>query len=158
MTAAVQLHFDVSDFLSRYCDAIDSGDLEAWPSYFTDDALYEIVSKENVDAGSAIPLLRCKGGAMLRDRVLSLLHANVYERPTYRHFLSSLRVSSLGEGAAKAVSNFLVLNTTPVGVTSIYLTGALFAELALIDGAWKARKLSVVYDTLKVPTLLSYPI
>lgn len=158
MTVSVQLHFELSGFFSRYCDSIDGGNLEAWPTYFTDDALYEIVSKENVDSGSSIPSLRCKGAAMLRDRVLSLRHANVYESPTYRHFLSFLRVESENETSAETVTNFLVLNTTPVGVTSIYMTGALFAELALVDGEWKARKMRAVYDTLKVPTLLSFPI
>src|SRR3546814_2616929 len=91
---------------------------------FAEDALYEIVSKENCDAGLPIPLVRCKGARMVRDRVLSLRHANIYEMPVYRHLLSGLQCEVVdGTGPIDFSASFVVVNTTPVGETSIYQIG-----------------------------------
>lgn len=154
----ILLRVELSEFLDRYTGAIDNNRLEEWPKFFAEGCHYEIISKENVDSGHPIPSLLCKGTAMLRDRVVSLRKANIYEMPVYRHFLSSLSHRSLDTDLVELTANFLVLNTTPAGDSSIFLTGRYIDHLFRSGDDWKIRSKRVIYDTLKVPTLLSFPI
>ncbi len=57
MNEQLTLRLVVSDFLDRYVSALDQNRLESWADLFAEDALYEIVSKENCDAGLPIPLV-----------------------------------------------------------------------------------------------------
>ena len=45
---------------------------------FVDDCLYEIIPVENKDMGLPAPMIRCDNKRMLRDRVASLRHANIF--------------------------------------------------------------------------------
>ena len=79
-----------ADLQDRYVAALDNDRLEEWPGLFTEDCLYEIIPKENEDAGLPAPVIHCDNIRMLRDRVVSLRNANIYEKPHYRHCLSGL--------------------------------------------------------------------
>ncbi|WP_231852614.1 aromatic-ring-hydroxylating dioxygenase subunit beta [Bordetella petrii] len=159
MNEQLTLRLVVSDFLDRYVSALDQNRLESWADLFAEDALYEIVSKENCDAGLPIPLVRCKGARMVRDRVLSLRHANIYEMPVYRHLLSGLQCEVVdGTGPIDFSASFVVVNTTPVGETSIYLAGCYKARLSRVDDDLRIERMTAIYDTAKVPTLLAFPV
>lgn len=58
----------------------DNDRLEEWPSLFVEDCLYEIIPREYEELGLPAPLVHCTGAAMLSDRVVSLRHANIYEK------------------------------------------------------------------------------
>ncbi len=80
LSAELLLRLEMQELQDRYIATIDNDRLEEWPGLFVEDCLYEIMPRENEDAGSASPLMRCDNAAMLRDRVLSLRHANIYEQ------------------------------------------------------------------------------
>eukprot|EP01042_Synura_sphagnicola_P017101 gene17101-21617_t len=84
------LWFELHQLQEGYSHALDNDRLEDWPEFFTDDCLYEIIPRENADAGLPIGIIYCDSKNMLRDRVLSLRHANIYEAHTYRHMTSGL--------------------------------------------------------------------
>lgn len=79
------LWFELNQLQQNYISALDNDRLEAWPNFFTEDCLYEIIPRENEDAGLPIGVMYCDSQRMLRDRVLSLRHANIYEVHSYRH-------------------------------------------------------------------------
>src|SRR3546814_1760605 len=79
-TNNAQLWTEIAILQHQYVSALDSGNLEAWPQFFTEDCRYEIIPKENVDAGLPAPVIYCRNQKMLRDRVTSLRNANIYER------------------------------------------------------------------------------
>ena len=72
MNETIVLRLEVQEMLDRYIDTIDNDRLEEWPELFTDDCLYEIVPKENEDAGLPAPVIRCENKRMLRDRITAL--------------------------------------------------------------------------------------
>ena len=93
MTAAaddLMLRLELMMLQDRYVSALDNDRLEDWPKLFVEDCFYEIIPKENEDSGLPAPVIHCDSAAMLRDRVISLRKANIYEKPTYRHFVSGL--------------------------------------------------------------------
>jgi anthranilate 1,2-dioxygenase small subunit len=149
----------IADLQDRYIDTLDSDRLEEWPTMFVDDCLYEIIPKENEDAGLPAPVMRCDNIRMLRDRVISLRNANIYQKPVYRHFLSAMRWSVKEGGAFHVTTNYMVINTNQIGQSLVYQTGS-YRDIIVTDaaGELKFKSKRVIYDTSRVQTLLAIPI
>ena len=95
---------------------------------------------------------------MLRDRVLSLRNANIYEDHVYRHATSGLVIKKYEDGVVTTESSYIVVITSQAGESSVYQAGNYLDEVVQQDGEWRYRSKRVVYDTLRVPTLLATPI
>ena len=158
MDERLRLWVELSEFQHRYVHALDNDQLEAWPGFFTEDARYEIIPKENFDAGLPAPIIYCRNQKMMRDRVVSLRHANIYEKHTYRHMVSGLVVLGEEDGVVKTLSSYIVVITGQAGESAVYQAGAYHDELVKADGQWRYKSKRVVYDTLRVATLLATPI
>lgn len=158
MNAKLQLWLELSELQARYVSTLDSLQLEAWTEFFTEDCRYEIIPKENVDAGLPAPVVYCRNRKMLRDRVLSLRHANIYEGHTYRHMTSGLVITGHDGEVVTTTSSYVVVITGQAGESNVYQAGTYFDELLRVDGEWRYRQKRVVFDTLRVQTLLATPI
>jgi anthranilate 1,2-dioxygenase small subunit len=152
------LRLELMEVQDAYTAILDEGRLEDWPTMFTEDCLYEIIPRENVDSGFPAPLMRCEGAAMLRDRVISLRHANIYETPHYRHMLSGHSVTALEDGSVEMRASYVVINTSQEGESSIFQAGQYFDRLVRTDDGWRFSVKRAVYDTHRVQTLLAYPV
>ena len=158
MDKKLQIWCELQELQARYVSALDGGRIEDWPTFFTPECRYEIIPKENADADFPAPVIYCNNQKMLRDRVVSLLHANIYERHTYRHMTSGLVVTDMSNGSATTTSNYVVVITGLSGETHIYQAGRYEDDAVCVDGTWLYRRKRVVYDTLRVQTLLATPI
>ncbi len=156
--ADLMLRLEMQELQDRYIATIDNDRLEEWPELFVEDCLYEIMPRENEELGLPAPLMRCESGAMLRDRVLSLRHANIFEQPTYRHMVSGFAVERVDEAAVTMSCNYLVVNTSQEGSTSIYQAGRYLDRVVQTPAGWRFKSKRAIYDTLRVQTLLAYPI
>ena len=78
----------VERLIAAYIGCIDQDDLERWPTFFTEDGLYRITTRENYERGMPASFFYCSGRGMLHDRVLALRRANIYEPHYYRHLVS----------------------------------------------------------------------
>jgi anthranilate 1,2-dioxygenase small subunit len=152
------LRFELLALQDHYVSVLDNDRLEEWPGMFADDCLYEIMPKENEDLGLPAPVIYCDSNAMLRDRVISLRNANIFEKPTYRHFVSGLEYKVVDERTVDMTSSYLVVNTSPAGDTSIYQAGRYFDRVVKTDNGWRFKIKRVIYDTSRVQTALSIPI
>jgi anthranilate 1,2-dioxygenase small subunit len=153
----ITLRLCLADLQDRYIATIDNDRLEDWPKLFTEDCLYQIVSKENEDLGLPAPVIHCDNAGMLRDRVLSLRNANIYEKPAYRHFLSGMEWREDTEGYSVS-TNYLVVNTSQDGQTAVYQAGRYFDRIVKTPDGLRFKEKRCIYDTLRVQTLLAYPI
>ena len=152
------LWFELHQLQENYIHALDNDRLEDWPEFFTDDCLYEIVPRENADAGLPIGIIYCDSKKMLRDRVLSLRHANIYEDHTYRHMTSGLIFKSLDDSTVEAESSYVVIQTLQNGESFVYQAGRYLDRVVKTAAGWRYASRRVIYDTLRVPTLLATPI
>ncbi len=158
MNPALLLRLELVDVQDAYTAVLDEGRLEDWPAMFTEDCLYEIIPRENVDGGFPAPLMRCEGAAMLRDRVISLRHANIYETPHYRHMLSGHRVTAVDGNTADMRASYVVINTSQDGDSTIFQAGYYQDRLVRTADGWRFSVKRAVYDTHRVQTLLAYPV
>ncbi|MGH8595566.1 MAG: aromatic-ring-hydroxylating dioxygenase subunit beta [Gammaproteobacteria bacterium] len=153
-----QLHFEVERQLTRYVQCIDDDRLEAWPDFFTEACVYRLIARENAERNLPIAAIFCDSKRMLIDRVVSLRHANVYERHYYRHLVSSIAVLQVTDEVITVKSHYAVYRTRTNGATEIYNTGTYLDEMVVQDDRWLFQKKIVTFDTNRIDSLLVTPI
>jgi anthranilate 1,2-dioxygenase small subunit len=142
----------------QYIATLDTDALEQWPEMFVEDCLYEIIPKENEDLGLPAPVIHCDSKRMLRDRVVSLRNANIFQPVVYRHFISGLTVQSDDGEAVAMQSSYLVINTSQLGQSVVYQTGRYHDVVVRTEGGWLFRSKRAIYDTSRIQTALAIPI
>jgi 3-phenylpropionate/cinnamic acid dioxygenase small subunit len=154
MEVAVQLA--VEGLHARYAQALDSDQLEDWPNFFTENGRYRIATAENEARGLPLAVLYAEGRAMLRDRVQSLRHANIYEPQRYRHIVSGVLIEKISPAAVRSVANFLVIRIMQDGGAMLFASGRYVDRILLADMQYEERV--VICDSRRFDTLLAIPL
>jgi anthranilate 1,2-dioxygenase small subunit len=154
---AVDLQLRVERLHARYAHALDADRLEDWPAFFTEDGVYRIATAENEERGLPLPVLYAEGRAMLRDRVASLRHANIYEPQRYRHLASSFLLQTISATEVRSVANFLVVRIMQDGSTLLFASGRYLDRIVLASEPLYAERV-VVCDSRRFDTLLAIPL
>ena len=157
-TVDMALWFEIFQLQERYSAALDNDRLEDWAAMFVEDCLYEIVPKENADMGLPIGLIHCTNGRMLRDRVVALRHANIFETHSYRHMTSGLVITPVDADTVSAESSYVVVQTRTNGESFVYQAGRYLDRIVRTPAGWRYAQRRVIYDTSRVLTLLATPI
>jgi 3-phenylpropionate/cinnamic acid dioxygenase small subunit len=146
----------VADLHARYAHALDADRLEDWPGFFTENGRYRIATAENEERGLPLPVLSCEGRAMMRDRIQSLRHANIYEPQRYRHIVSAVLIKKVSENLAESSANFLVVRVMQDGATMLFASGRYADRIALREMLYEERV--VICDSRRFDTLLAIPL
>jgi len=154
MDAALQLA--VERLHARYAHALDSDQLERWPEFFTAPGRYRVTTAENEARGLPLPVLYAEGQAMLRDRVASLRHANIYEPQRYRHLVSAVLLEQESAASVKSIANFLVIRIMENGESVPFASGRYVDRIALPELRYEERV--VICDSRRFDTLLAIPL
>lgn len=153
----MEIQLAVERLHARYVHALDADRLEDWPNFFTENGTYRITTAENEARGLPLPVLYAEGRPMLRDRVASLRHANIYEPQRYRHIVSSILVDRTSEGTATSSANFMVIRIMENGETTLFATGRYLDRIALAPEPRYEERV-VVCDSRRFDTLLAIPL
>jgi len=154
MDAALQLA--VEALHARYAHALDSDELERWPEFFTAKGRYRVTTAENEARGLPLPVLYAEGQAMLRDRIASLRHANIYEPQRYRHLVSSVLVERETDEWIRSTANFLVVRIMENGETMLFASGRYVDRITFPELKYAERV--VICDSQRFDTLLAIPL
>jgi anthranilate 1,2-dioxygenase small subunit len=154
----MMLWYNMHRLQEMYVSVIDTDRLEKWPDMFTEDCIYEIVPKENADLGLSVGIMHCFGRPMLRDRVVSLRQANVFEPHTYRHLTSGLEFTSVDADTLDMQSNYVVIQTLTNGESEVYQAGRYIDRVVRTPDGWRYQSKRAIYDTSRVHTLLVTPV
>jgi anthranilate 1,2-dioxygenase small subunit len=146
---------EVEQLHARYAHALDDDRLEDWPNFFTERGVYRIATAENEARGLPLPVVYCEGRAMLRDRVQSLRHANIYEPQRYRHMISSVLVEEAGK-VIRSTSSFLVVRIMENGESMLFASGRYVDRIATKEMLYEERV--VICDSRRFDTLLAIPL
>jgi 3-phenylpropionate/cinnamic acid dioxygenase small subunit len=152
----MDIETEVERLQARYAHALDADRLEEWPDFFTETGRYRIATAENEERGLPLPVLYAEGRAMLRDRVASLRHANIYEPQRYRHLASAFLVERVDERVVRSTSNFLVVRIMQDGATLLFASGRYLDRIAVPEMKYEERV--VVCDSRRFDTLLAIPL
>jgi anthranilate 1,2-dioxygenase small subunit len=155
--------FLVTRTIAGSARAIDDDRLEDWPDFFTEDAVYRIMPRENLEANRPIAIIYCRGIGMLRDRVLAIRKASVFGPQCCRHVLSTTTLEDIHGGAIRASTPFLVVRTKldsiERGTSEMFAAGEYRDVLEFqSDDSLKLRERIVVLDTSLIATQLVMPL
>jgi anthranilate 1,2-dioxygenase small subunit len=149
----------VTDLITKYAYALDDGNIDLWPSFFTDSALYHVTTRENYDQNLPIGIIRCVGRGMMIDRVKAYQTANIYEPHCYNHLVgpATMRAARTPEAVASRC-NFQVVRTMEDGRMELFATGKYLDEIVLDSGSAKLKERVVVLDSRNVDILMVIPL
>jgi anthranilate 1,2-dioxygenase small subunit len=146
------------ELMYEYALRIDDDRLEEWLDLFTDDARYEILPRENFERNLPVSIILCTSKKMMRDRIVSLRNANLYNLHYDRHLIGPVRVAPHGDAVWRLDANFAVYQTNLEGQTRLFSVGCYRDKVRFqADRLLFAEKLAIV-DTFSVPTLLATPL
>ena len=148
----------IEDLIADYAHAIDDDRLEEWPDFFTDDCSYRIINRENHAKGRRVGIMDCSSKGMLRDRILALREANVYEPHFYRHLQSGTRITGMDGDAYVVETSFVIVRTMQEGDMSIFCAGKFIDEIVFDGDTPLFSKRLVVTDSNRIHTLIVIPI
>ncbi len=153
----VGMQLQVENLHARYAHALDADRLEDWPGLFTEDGRYRIATAENEERGLPLPVLYAESRAMLRDRVQSLRHANIYEPQRYRHIVSAVLVEKISSTQLRSTASFLVVRIMQDGAAMLFASGRYLDRIVLAPEPLYEERV-VVCDSRRFDTLLAIPL
>jgi 3-phenylpropionate/cinnamic acid dioxygenase small subunit len=147
-----------AQLLDEYVERIDSDRLEEWLELFTEDASYQVLPRENLEQDLPASIILCTNKKMLRDRIVSLRNANLYNPHYDRHLVSGVRVKAESEGVWQLTANYAVYQSTHEGQSKLFSVGGYRDKVRMEGGRLLFSKKLVIVDTFAVPSLLATPL
>lgn len=160
MTIPIETQFAVQQLNAAYAQAIDDNRLEDWPNFFTGEGRYRVTTADNFERGLPLSLIYATSQAMLRDRVLSLREANIYEAQRYRHVVGLPLIERAADGTLTVQTSFVVVRIMHTGASLLFASGG-YRDKIVLDGVNQVPKFAeriVVLDSRQIDTLLAIPL
>lgn len=153
------LLFRLSALNSAYAAAIDADRLEEWPDFFVTDCLYKVTTAANYADGLAGGVIYTDSQGMLRDRVMALRKANIYEPQSYRHLIGMPMILKRDDSGIHCETPFFVARIMRDGAMSLFATGR-YIDLVreTPDLGLRLMERIVVCDSARFDTLLAIPL
>lgn len=151
------LREEITTFNAEYCATLDRGDLEAWPSFFTEDAVYRITARENADLGLPVGLVYCEGRAMMMDRAVAVARTQMFAPRYMMHLTGATRVESENSHGIVAQTPFLLVQTLVEGPSTLHLAACYHDRFVHVDGRLLLAERQVIHDTNILANDLVYP-
>ena len=152
------LENDIRRLFDEVADMLDQDEVERFPSYFIDDCVYQVVSRENYAEGLPQAAIYCDGIGMVRDRVIALRETQVYVPRIWRHFLSGIRITAIDGGDIHVRSNFMVSEAMSDTDPTLFLVGQYLDVLVRENSELKFRQRLAIFDNHHVRRSLIVPV
>ena len=149
---------ELRDFFDDYAACLDTEALREFPSFFTEDAKYQVISRENHDDGLEHAPIFCLGRAMIEDRVTATVESALYQPRSLRHFISGVRIVSEENGEVRSEANFLIVESLVEKEPEILMVGRYLDRIVREADGLKFRERSCVYDNYRIRTTLVIPV
>ena len=144
--------------LNRYVHVLDGDRLEEWPALFTARCMYRITTRANVKRGFPASIMLCETVGMLKDRVVSVQHANVFEAHCYRHIVSNTQVIGRTGNEFRLRSNFVVYRSVSERAPELFCMGEYLDRIVSVDGAPRFAERIAVLDHSVIKNLIAIPL
>ena len=148
----------LADLYCAYADALDDGQLEAWPDFFTEDCLYKITPRENFEQNLPVALVYCESRNMLFDRVVAIRETTLYLPRLMRHLTDNIRLREIRPDGLRLTANFALFQTMVDRPSELFMCGR-YHDRVVDDGdRLRFAERICVYNSTIVPTSLVYPV
>lgn len=155
---ARELRFEVEEFNYDYAATLERGDLEHWPDFFMDDAIYHVVARDNYESGLPLGLVYCEGKGMLRDRVYALLNTEMYAPRYTQLMVTNTRILDGDDREFRSTSSYLLIETLVDEPSRLHQVGKYLDLFCRTGGKLLLKERKCVYDTVVIDNNLVFPV
>ena len=149
---------DIQDFYARYVEALDEERFDAWPGFFSDDCVYQVITRENFKSGFPLCVIRADGKGMLLDRIQGVLKTQMYRPRTCRRFNSGIRLTGSVENGYEIRQNVMLIETLDGELPRILICGVSYDRIQRISGELYLQQRVVVADHELIDNSLIFPV
>lgn len=155
---SAEVRYSIENLIADYAHYIDDDRLEEWLNFFSEDCVYKILSRENVEQALPLELLSCRNKNMLRDRILSLREANIFNIHFDKHIIGAIRILGEQQGNYRIQANYSLYQTNQDGESILFSVGTYRDLITFSNDAPLFKEKIVIVDTFAIARLLSTPI
>ncbi|WP_108646211.1 aromatic-ring-hydroxylating dioxygenase subunit beta [Polynucleobacter rarus] len=149
----------VEQLIFEWARRIDENRVEEIADLLVPNGRYTVQSRFNLDRNLPHCSIDCHSPAQLRDRILSMRIANIYEPHHYRHMISGIQILKKENNLLEVVSNFSIIRTMELdGQIQIIFTGQARDEILIDQQTILFTRRHLVFDSRAIETLLVIPI
>ncbi len=141
-----------------YALAVDSGQWDLWPEFFTEQCVYKLQPRENFERGFPLCTLMFTSKGMLKDRVYGI-RETLYHDPYYqRHVVGAPVVRKVEDGRIHSQANYAVFRTKYDKESTVFNVGRYIDTVVHTSAGLKFAERLCVYDSEMIPNSIIYPI
>ncbi len=159
---ATSLNFDdwlaLTQLYADYASAVDSGNWELWPEFFTDDCVYRLQPRENHERGFPLATLSFTSKGMLKDRVYGIKETLFHDPYYQRHVVGAPVVRAVEDGRFRCEANYAVFRTKLSDASTVFNVGRYLDVVVRTPAGLKFASRECIYDSEMIPNSIIYPI
>lgn len=150
--------FGLQQLYAYYASAVDSGQWDLWPEFFTEQCVYKLQPRENHERGFPLCTLSLTSKGMLKDRVYGI-QETLYHDPYYqRHVVGAPTVRQVVDGRIHSEANYAVFRTKLDQASTVFNVGRYIDTVVQTPDGLKFAERLCVYDSEMIPNSIIYPI
>ncbi len=154
----MQTWFGIQQLYADYASAVDSGQWDLWPEFFTEQCVYKLQPRENHERGFPLSTLSLTSKGMLKDRVYGISET-LYHDPYYqRHVVGAPIVRKVEEGRIYSEANYAVFRTKYDKESTVFNVGRYLDIIVQTPEGFKFAERLCVYDSEMIPNSIIYPL
>jgi salicylate 5-hydroxylase small subunit len=151
-------YMELTRLYADYAAAVDSGDWDLWPEFFTDVCTYKLQPRENFDRGFPLCTLAFESKGMLKDRVYGIRDTLFHDPYYQRHVVGAPRVLQANGERIDAEANYAVFRTKLSELSTVFNVGRYVDTVVRTPGGLKFESRVCIYDSEMIPNSIIYPI
>jgi salicylate 5-hydroxylase small subunit len=159
---AAKLNFDdwmeLTQLYADYASAVDSGNWDLWPEFFTDDCIYRLQPRENHERGFPLATLAFKSKGMLKDRVYGIKETLFHDPYYQRHVVGTPTLREVTDAHFRCEANYAVFRTKLSDASTVFNVGRYLDRVVRTSEGLRFASRECIYDTEMIPNSIIYPI
>jgi len=148
----------LTQLYADYASAVDSGDWDLWPEFFTEQCVYRLQPRENFDRGFPLATLSFTSKGMLKDRVYGIKETLFHDPYYQRHIVGTPVVRSVDANGFKCEANYAVFRTKLSETSTVFNVGRYIDTVVRMPEGLKFASRECIYDSEMIPNSIIYPI
>ena len=148
----------LNQLYADYALAVDSGQWELWPEFFTDDCVYRLQPRENFERGFPLATLSFTSKGMLKDRVYGIRETLFHDPYYQRHVVGSPVLRRVTDAHFECEANYAVFRTKLSEISTVFNVGRYIDTVVRTPQGLKFSSRQCIYDSEMIPNSIIYPI
>jgi salicylate 5-hydroxylase small subunit len=148
----------LTQLYADYAAAVDSGNWNLWPEFFTDPCVYRLQPRENYERGFPLATLSFTSKGMLKDRIYGIKETLFHDPYYQRHVVGSPVVRKVDGERLHCEANYAVFRTKLSQESTVFNVGRYVDEVVKTPAGLKFASRLCIYDSEMIPNSIIYPI